>query len=631
MRKQRGIVLVTVLFFILLISILSRAILAAGPLVSRVGGQLTESLVAQRAAETGASYAAAQMKAKNDWKGDKNAITVNLADMKIEEDHGNVVGWMKNAAGTVSMFRIRFNFQDGSMGPDGLDDPVKYPIDSPFLSLNCIPSIVNGGVVPRGDSGGSPWAVSAPTTGSLVLTGKRASVAIEGITGRALENTTGPGAIPPGSIIKCVLRVGYGAAGSPTAPDSVISAGNGLETQTNTTTKVAATGGDTARLRTKKGINVGKGDGSVNILDMTGEAGRDTSLPSAGLNATLTGSVVSKTETVGDGQDFYNIKWSDVPKASTADSDAVQLPGGIYVMALDGKVRYYDTDPNTFKTLDQSVGCVTISSSNFSEVRSGANMAAVPSGIKLDSSTFAINVTQDLNIKASTNGHSDVMFTVPSGRPLSQDDTAKPFVSSTTPSSFYAPGVLQVNNATISCAGNMTVMTNVQAKNGTLTAGGNSTVCAPSVDIDMTSATTFTQRLSIYVKGDLTLSTWQDNPALPPYVPAIQEYGPLKVKGLVYSWGDMNILAGTKNQNAGPGMYKASAYGNVSITGALVAYGADPNSGSPGSAPGGKGAVKIYGETADVIYDKALLVPGTTLTAGTPLDAITRVSYGFEL
>lgn len=628
MRTKRGIVLVTVLFFILLIGILSRAILSAGPLVSRVGGQLTESLIAQRAAETGASYAAAQMKDKNDWKGDKNATTVNLSDLKIEEDHGNVVGWMKNAAGAVSMFRIRFNFQDGTTVTDGLDDPSTHWIDSPYISLNCIPNIVNGGVVPRGATGASPWAVASPATGSLTLTGKRASIAIEGITGRALENTTGPGPIPSGSIVKCVLRVGYGAAGSPTAPDSVISAGNGLETQTNTTTKVAATGGDTARLRTKKAINVGKGDGSIQILDMTGEAGRDTSLAATGLNATLTGSVAAKTETVGDGKDFYNIKWNDVPKASTDENTAVQLPGGIYVMALDGKVRYYDTDPNTFKTLDQSVGCVTISSSNFSEVRSGPNVASVPSGITLDSSTFAINVTQDLNIKASTLGHSDVMFTVPSGRPLSQDDTALPFVSSTTPSTFYAPGILQVNNATISCAGNMTVMTNVQAKNGTLTAGGNSTVCAPSVDIDMTSATAFTQRLSIYVKGDLTLSTWQDNPALPPYVPAIQEYGPLKVKGLVYSWGDMNILAGTKNQNATAGVYKASSYGNVSITGALVAYGADPNGGSPGS--GGNGKVKIYGETADVIYDKALLSPGTTLTAGTPLEAITRVSYGFE-
>jgi hypothetical protein len=38
MRKSRGIVLVTVLFFILLIGILSRAILFAGPLTARVGG-----------------------------------------------------------------------------------------------------------------------------------------------------------------------------------------------------------------------------------------------------------------------------------------------------------------------------------------------------------------------------------------------------------------------------------------------------------------------------------------------------------------------------------------------------------------------------------------------------------------
>lgn len=627
MRTKRGIVLVTVLFFILLIGILSRAILSAGPLVSRVGGQLSESLVAQRAAEAGASYACAQMKAKNDWRGDKDTTTVNLPDLKIQEDHGNVVGWMKNAAGAISMFRIRFNFQDGTL-TEGLDDPSSFWIDSPYISLNCIPALVNNGTVPRASTGASPWAVTAPTTGSLTLTTKRATVAIEGITGRALEGTTGPCNLPSGQLIKCVLRVGFGASGNPTAPDSVISAGNGIETQTNTTTKVAIVGSGTARLRTKKGINVGKGDGSTNILDMTGEAGRDTTLANTGLNATLTGSVTSKSESLGDGQDFYNVKWGDVPKASSNESDAVQLPGGIYIVAMDGKVRYYDADPTTFKTMDQSVGCVTISSSNFSEVRSSANLGAVPSGIKLDSSTFAINVTQDLNIKASSNGHSDVMFTVPSGRPISQDDTAKPFVSSTTPMAFYAPGVLQINNATISCAGNMTVLTNVKGKNGTITAGGNSTICAPSVDIDMTSASTFTQRLSVYVKGDLTLSTWQDNPALPPYVPAIREYGPLKVKGLVYSWGDMNILAGTKDQNAAAGLYKASAYGNVSITGALVAYGADPNSGSPGSAA--KGAVKIYGETADIIYDEAFLTPGTTLTAGAPLEGITRLSYGFE-
>ncbi len=119
MHAKRGIVLVTVLFFILLIGILSRAILSAGPLVARVGGQLTEALVAQRAAEAGAGYACAQMKAKNDWRGDKNATTINQPDLKVVEDNGNVVGWMKNASGAVSMFRIRFNFQDGTGNGDG--------------------------------------------------------------------------------------------------------------------------------------------------------------------------------------------------------------------------------------------------------------------------------------------------------------------------------------------------------------------------------------------------------------------------------------------------------------------------------------------------------------------------------
>lgn len=626
MRHKRGVVLITVLFFILLIGILSRAILFAGPLMAKVGAQLTDELYAQRAAEAGAAYARAQMKDKNDWKGNKDTTTLNLADLKVVEDKGNVIGWLRSASGQVALFRIRFNYQDGLGGPDNLDDPAPaHRIDSVYVSIN---NFVGGApaTIPRANPT-SPWTVPSPLSGPQI-SDKRAVVEIEGLAGPAVQSLTGPGPLGSGQVTRRTLRVCYAAAGAPGAPDAVISAGSGIAAELTNAARVTVAGSGTARLRTKKSITVGKGDGTVNILDMTGEAGRDTTAALTGLNATLTGSVVAKTESVGDGQDFYNLKWDDVAKASTVETEAVQLPGGIYITGGDGKVRYYDKDPSQFKTMDQSVGCVTITSPNFAEVRSGPNLAAKPLGILLDSSTFAINVTEDLNIKSSTSGINDVMFTVPSGRKISANDTAATYLSSTVPMSFYAPGVLQVNDCKLSCAGNLTVMTNLQAKNGTLTAGGNATVCAPSVVIDTSSSTTFTQRLSVYVKNDLTLSTWMENPALPPYVPAISEYGPLTVRGLVYTWGDANIIAGTAGANAGPGVYKASNYGNVTITGALVSYGADPASSSPGSA--GNGKVSIFGEQADITYDATLLSAGSVMTPGAPLDSIKRVSYGFE-
>jgi hypothetical protein len=618
------------MFFILLIGILSRAILFAGPLMARVGGQLGDELLAQRAAEAGAAYARAQLKDKNDWKGDKNATTINLADFKVVEDNGNVIGWMRNAAGEISVFRIRFNHQDsGSPGPDALPNPsAAHVVNCTYISVN---NIANGNeaTVPRANPT-SPWAVTDLLTGPKTPSGS-AMLEVEGLAGRAVSAMTGPGLPGTGTVTRRTLRVCYKAAGNPAIPDSAISAGNGILAELTQAATVDIVGSGTARLRTKKTIEFGKPDGSTNILNMDGEAGRDTTASMSGLNATVVGSVVPKTESVGDGQDFHNLKWSDVPVASTAESDAVQLPGGVYVTGGDGKIRYYDVDPQTFKTLDQTTGCVTITSTNFSEVRTPANLA-VP-GLTFDKNLLAVNVTgTDLNIKASGNGHSDVMFTVPSGRAINGNDTAKPYVSDSVPMSFYAPGILQLTDCTVSCSGNMTVMLNVQGKNGTLTSGGNATICAPSVDISVDTTATFENRLSVYVKNDLTLSTWMDNPAIffPPYVdiPAYKGYGPLQMQGLVYSWGDANIFAGTPGTPAGSGMYTASNYGNVTIKGALVAYGADPSTASPGSA--GNGKVNIYGETAHISYDVTKLVSGATLTPGAPLESVRRISYGFE-
>ncbi len=565
------------------------------------------------------------MKDKNNWQGDLNATTVNLPDFKVVEDNGNVIGWIKSATGEVSLFRIRFNHQDGgSPGADNMVDPApSHIIDSTYVSINNI-AVSGDSPIPHA-AASAPWAVAS--SGPDTTPGGSAVVEIEGVAGSALSSLVGPGPLPSGQLTKRTLRVTYAAAGSPAVPDTAVSGGSGIALQMSGAAKVSAIGA-TAKLRSKKGIDVTKGDGSVNILDMTGEAGRDMSLPATGLNATLTGTVSAVNETLNDGQDFYNLKWSDVPVASNDETKSIQLPGGVYVTGLDGKVRYYDVSPDQFKTLDQTTGCVTISSTNFSEVRTPTNLA-VP-GLTMDHSEFTIKVRNaEVDFKASANGNKDVLFTVPSGRALNANDTAKPFVSNTVPSVLWNPGNLHLTNATASCPGNLTLMVNVKGRNGSLTSGGNAIICAPSVDIAVDANVTFSQRLSIYSKGDLTVSTWMDNPALPPYVPAYKGYAPLKMQGLIYAWGNADVFAGTPGALSSPGMYgQPTNYGNVSISGALVAYGDDPSSNNPGAD--GKGKVSIFGEQADIVYDSTKLISSSSITPGQPLTSIHRVSYGFE-
>ncbi|MBS2038589.1 hypothetical protein JST97_26655 [bacterium] len=626
MRNRRGVVIVTVLFFILLIGILSRAILYNGALMARVGGQLGQELLAQRAAEAGAAYCRAQIKDKNDWKGNKNTTTVNLPDLKVVEDNGNVIGWMKNAAGEVSVFRIRFNYYDGSGGADGLADPALVnQFDCPYISVNNI-SAGGPATVPRADST-SPWAVSSPTVGTS-LDPTKAIVEIEGISGQGVSQMTGPGPLGNGSVLKRTLRVAYSAAGSTAAPDSAISGGNGIFIEAANAVKVSVVGPGTARMRTKKAVDVASPGTppTVNILNMNGDVGADTSTPvTGGLNATLTGTVTTHDEHLGDSSDFHNLKWADVAKASTSPSAAVQLPGGIYVTGLDGKIRYYDKDPSQFKTLDQSAGCVTLSP-DFREVRTDT----LGTGIDTDTTTFAVNVTKDLNVNTSTGGVGDIMFCPPSGREINENDTAKPYVS-TTSYSLWTPGLLNIGTgAKFSCAGNIIITTDVHSKGGSITAGGNATICAPSVVLDAAGATPLpsAEKLSVYAKQDLTLSTWMNSPGYPPYVPPIKMYGPLNIKGLVYSWGDANIYAATPGKPEPPAAYGSVVYGTVDLRGALVSYGADPVTGKPGSA--GNGKVSIFGRDADIKYDTTYLVAGTTITPGNPLDSIKRVGYGFE-
>lgn len=657
-KSRRGMLLVSVMFFVLVVGMISRAILIAGPGMARIGTQANEELLAQRAAEAGASYARSQLRENSDWKGDNNATTINQSDFKVVEDQGNVIGWMRNAQGEVSMFRIRFNYQDGGSGPDDLPNPgnPNHYVDHPYVSVNNVRSNASAGV-PLADPG--TWSVTTVPDpndpASNVAPSLTMVLAVEGIAGRAVSETSGPDStIANANAVRRMLRVVFAASASPSVPKSAISAGNGLHMEMSSGATVSVVGTDEAKLRSKKEVALTQpSSASDGILTMDGSIGRDAG--SGGVNAVINGTITEEQESVGDGNDFHNLPWSEVPLASSNQTEAVQIPGGIYVAKIDGTYEYFDMDAAAYKAAPKGAdgtpdtGGVTLDS-NWSQVRSAANMSV--GGINFDDSTYTLTIDKDVRVNPSSNGNNDIVITNPMGRNIHENDSGGPFEFG--PPTFYAAGTLELKNAIISTAeqpganpgdppdsGDLAILINVKGDNGSIAVEGEAVVAAPSVTIETGGPSVFQQVLSVYAKGDLTVSTFIDTPGFfaPPYVniPPYKGYGPLRLEGLIYSWGDADVVAGTPGQAAGPGQYGLPTnYGDVAIQGALVAYGDDPGNFdplNPATGPGaaGLGRVSVFGEIADIIYDPSKLIANPSgIPPSGPLDGLLRVSYGFE-
>ena len=97
-------------------------------------------------------------------------------------------------------------------------------------------------------------------------------------------------------------------------------------------------------------------------------------------------------------------------------------------------------------------------------------------------------------------------------------------------------------------------------------------------------------QLNLYAQKNLEVSTFSQE---------LGVFRDLSFKGLLYCWGDADIVAGSHNS--------AKKSGNLTLRGALVAYGNDPQSGAPGEGQpdviGGTGAVHIKAKNASLFWD----------------------------
>ena len=646
-RNIKGMVLVSVMFIVLVIGLFGRAMLLNGPAMAMIANRGGHELQAQKAAEAGAAYARLQLRVDADWKGNLNGTTVDQADFKVLEDNGNVLGWLRGPTGEVSMFRIRFSYQDGTAaGGDDMPNPaVAHRINTVNLSRNNVRNTAN---VPVPTVNPSTFAVDDPLVGSPDIPEGAVFLRVEGWAGPTLSAVTGPAGTPaPGHLSSRVLRVIYAAAPGTGAPDAALSAGNGIKIETEMPAVVSVVGTDPLKLRSKKGVDINQWDGGLQILTMDGEVSRD---PVPGLNALPAATVTEADETVGDGQDFHNLAWDDVPKASSDPTTTAQIKGGVYICDSAGGYHYYDMSLQDYKdlpNLDPGTGLKLVSgaippklSDDFREVRPPGNVGAA-GGIEVFdvAAPFTIEITADVNVETSPGGQDGVVFSTIGGRKLHKNDAAGNYEVAGVNPLINAPGAMTLKNATISAVGDMSILLDVKGENGSLTTEGTAVVAAPSIDF-IQDSTPYSQRLSIYAKEDLIMSTYRDSPGFPPYVPPYEGYGPLSVEGLVYAWGDAQLLTGTPGEQYTDQFDMllgavAPNYGEVNITGALVAYGANPENWDPlnpattGPGSAGDGEISITGMAANITYDKTKLIDPSLIPAG-GLQELKRQSYGFE-
>lgn len=344
-RRRRGIVLISVVFIAILISmyVVSAHILNR----SRFGGmrQTAENRLAEEAARSGLEYALARLEENPEWKGALNAVTVDTPELVVVENRGNVVGILRTDVGTAQ-FRLRFNFQDGSGGGDDMEDPPSaMSFDSPHISLN---NLTGGSDQSLYLGDGSGYSASSLVG---VVTQGTVALAVEGRVSRELEQAGSSNPNPTLSQLDAVRVVDayyrVNAITSESLTDAVGMAGGKFDARLYEDGARLLLG-DT-RENGKSTIRVRNGDFTVqdaatgNPGSVQGTEGEIRVTTGHTVRGDLAAGVTTGEEQTSD--HFYRLLWGDVSPPTTGHT----LPAGVYEVRGDGKVYRYEMNYEDYR------------------------------------------------------------------------------------------------------------------------------------------------------------------------------------------------------------------------------------------------------------------------------------------
>ena len=691
--RRRGIVLVTVLLMSILIAMFIGAAILIGPRTLGLAGSQDGALTASAAAESGMQYAIMRIRENPDWRGDGGGLVINTPDLQVVEDSGYVWGHMMAPDGSASMFRIRFNFENGDDNGDKLSDSAGARIPIEYVSLNNL-SNSSETVVPRAVNG----TVTDPSVGEYTVPAHGLCIIVEGLTGPGVREFNPADPNPNGLTHGKVLEGIFIASNlDDVATDAVAMSNSDLQVvlDDKKSFTVQAKGGGIPKVRSRGGVKVEEEDGDPGKYDSKGTVYTKDATLDADYDP---GKVTVETEDAKD--PFYELTWDDL---KTADPGGDKVAAGTYVWWDNGTLHYYDMDYSDYATHikgnPSDPGVEVFSSGSWKG-------GALPSSLQV--STNKMTIKGDLYVEPTAAGTADFTVIPREGAPEEPPDPSAVSASAAGPAlatflannpaerqAFFAglsgnapvggdhdlgaygwntdatadyaditweadgsgvyvhsldyptgieegmidlftnfplffssnsidlntvaetyglvggaKGDLNLNtgdtttaedleitfdppngeSATLSSDGNIRIGAKLKGDGASITSQGTLSVVGAGADLSATANAE--EGVNMYAKGDITLSTLKDNGN------DTYEFKDIKLKGLVYTWGDFNAKMGTDE----PGVKS----GKFSLEGTLVAFGGDPANGKPNNT--NKGLVNITAEDVKLKFDPAYLL-----------------------
>lgn len=345
--KNRGIVLISVIFLTVLIGMYVASTLSLSRGQLAVANQTHEDRLAEQAARSGLEYALARLEENSQWRGDGNALVVNSPHLKVREDLGNVVGLIRSADGSVAQFRLRFNYQDGAGGGDARDNPTaSMMFDSEHISVNNLAEPEEA-AFPLGNGGQvTGYPVPAQSV-ALVCEGRVASE-----FGSFDETSLNPDVtrLQASRTLEGIYRIKDLSGSTPVedavsmaAKDVAVNLFDGDSVNPAGLTLSDASGNDLPKMRSRGDVSVRNEDGSDG--DVLGPESQILIPTTNNLTANLASTISRQDEDLNSG--FYQLAWDGVPTNSTSASE---LNAGVYVYwESDGQLHYYPDNYETYR------------------------------------------------------------------------------------------------------------------------------------------------------------------------------------------------------------------------------------------------------------------------------------------
>ncbi|MCR4783491.1 MAG: pilus assembly PilX N-terminal domain-containing protein [bacterium] len=370
-KDKQGIVLVTTMLCVVMVTMLLSTVVYSNIGSMRLSSNFYGHEGALMAAQSGVQYAINRLQSDITWHGEPTESTGNAPSLdnglSVYEAEGNVVGEIISGD-HKSFFRIKFNYEDGDDGFDGLKNSSKKYIPSPYVSVNNLynstPTHIytasgtgndDVGKLKTADISGSSGETRhrAIDSESKLITGQpldksTCALLVEGFDGNGVQSWT-----KDKVLTLDVTKLDSGAEVSHRVVETYLTFGS----TPNMTDAVACAAGNLKVVGGKTFIKNAQGSGVPKIRGLRDVDLKynEISFPNGEIHYGQTwqvngASVLSGNDFTAKSDqataNFTPIRWDSVPKAS--GSDTAKLKAGTYVWSREyqenknGKKKYYN-------------------------------------------------------------------------------------------------------------------------------------------------------------------------------------------------------------------------------------------------------------------------------------------------